>query len=306
MRDGLRAWHKRASNIIERSDFAMVVRAEDRRPRVRARVRRRAAAHGRHARRRHARREHHAERAHDPLDPAAACRRTVRRALRGARRDLHDEERLRAAERGARRGRPAALRQPAQLRRRLRAPARPEGHGSRGRSMRSGTSSAGRTAGATPTTHWDVLQWLKTLGLPGQPEHPALQDARRGRRVLRELGREARLARLRDRRHRDQGRRPGAAAAAGRRRPRAALGDRLQVPADAGDDEAAADRRERRPHRHAQPVRRARARRRSAARRSSWRRCTTRRTSAARTSASATPSSSSAPATSSRRSSGRC
>ena len=53
------------------------------------------------------------------------------------------------------------------------------------------------------------------------------------------VGGAARAARLRDRRRRRQGRRAGAVAGAGRGRARAALGDRLEVPADHGDDEAA-------------------------------------------------------------------
>ena len=59
-------------------------------------------------------------------------------------------------------------------------------------------------------------------------------------------------------------------ARARRGRPRAALGDRLQVPADAGDHAAARHRRQRRAHRQPQPVRRCSSRCRSAASRSSW------------------------------------
>ena len=60
---------------------------------------------------------------------------------------------------------------------------------------------------------------------------------------------------LRDRRRRGQDGRPRAPGAPGRRRPRAALGHRLQVPADPGDDEAHRHRHQRRPHRQPQPVR---------------------------------------------------
>ena len=48
---------------------------------------------------------------------------------RGARRGLHAQGRVQAHQRGARGGRPAALRQPAQQRRRLAPPDRPVGHG---------------------------------------------------------------------------------------------------------------------------------------------------------------------------------
>ena len=104
-------------------------------------------------------------------------------------------------------------------------------------------------------------------------------------------------ARLRDRRDRDQGRRPRPAAPARRAARSAALGARVQVGADRGGDDAAQD-----PH----PGRDGRARSTrgrssspctSAASRSPTRRSTTRRTSTARTSARATSSSSSARAT---------
>ena len=61
-------------------------------------------------------------------------------------------------------------------------------------------------------------------------------------------------ARLRDRRHRDQGRRSRAAAHARLAPLAAALGARVQVGADDGDDAAREDHDPRRPHRRAQPV----------------------------------------------------
>ena len=95
--------------------------------------------------------------------------------------------------------------------------------------------------------------------LQGQPRHRAPRGRRGGRRALPLVGGAPRAARLRDRRRRRQGRRAGALARARRRRPRAALGDRLEVPADDGDDEAAQGRLERRPHRPPGALRDARA-----------------------------------------------
>ena len=95
--------------------------------------------------------------------------------------------------------------------------------------------------------------------------------------------REARRhAPVRNRRRRHQARRPGAARAARHDGEVPALGRRVQVPGRAGHDAAAADRRQRRPHRRGDAVRRARARapRRHDGRR--WRRCTTSRKSRAR------------------------
>ena len=66
-------------------------------------------------------------------------------------------------------------------------------------------------------------------------------------------------ARLRHRRRRHQGRRPGAARAARRDGEVSALGDRVQVSRAAGAHEAAPDRRQRRPDRRGDAVRRARA-----------------------------------------------
>ena len=82
--------------------------------------------------------------------------------------------------------------------------------------------------------------------LPGQRRHRDAGERGGGRRALQVVGGEPRAPRLRDRRRRRQGRRPGALARARRRRARAALGDRVEVPADDGDDDAQRDRLERR------------------------------------------------------------
>ena len=95
--------------------------------------------------------------------------------------------------------------------------------------------------------------------LPDEPVRAASRVDRRGRRPRARVGAPAHGARLRDRRDRDQGRRLRPAGAA-RRAPRAAaLGARVQVGADDGDDAAERDPHPRRPHRQPQPVGGARA-----------------------------------------------
>ena len=110
-----------------------------------AALRGRPAGAGRHARRRQRRRGRHREPAHDPRHPAAPRRQAAAGGARGARRGLHGAQGLRGAERGARgRGR-AAVRQPAQLRRGLAAPARLR------RSPRAAGCASSPTAGARPS-----------------------------------------------------------------------------------------------------------------------------------------------------------
>ncbi len=171
----------------------------------------------------------------------------VAAALRGARRGLHDQVRLRGAERGARGSGAAAIRQPAQLRRRLAAPARPGVTATRPLDIF--LYQLGWAEGETPQTHWETLQWLGELGFRVNPhiqrftdldevvEHVKGWEARRDSLDYEIDGLVIKVDEF------------AAAARAGRRRPRAALGHRLQVPADAGDDEAAGHRDERRPHR---------------------------------------------------------
>ncbi len=98
--------------------------------------------------------------------------------------------------------------------------------------------------------------------LPGRARDRDPRDRGRGRRALPVVAGARESARLRDRRRRGQGRRAGAVARAGRRRARAALGDRLEVPADHRDDDAQQDRLERRADRAPDAVRDARAGRR--------------------------------------------
>ena len=100
--------------------------AQDRRPRRLAALRAWPVRARRHARRRDDRRGRDAQPAHDRRDPGAPRR---ARDARGAGRGVHAQGRVRADQRGARGGGPAAVREPAQLRRRLAAPEGPGGHG---------------------------------------------------------------------------------------------------------------------------------------------------------------------------------
>ena len=78
-------------------------------------------------------------------------------------------------------------------------------------------------------------------------------------KACREWERKRTRARLRDRRHRDQGRRPRPAAPPRRAALAAALGARVQVGADDGDDAPEQDRDPRRPHGRPEPLGDARA-----------------------------------------------
>ena len=216
-------------------------RAQDRRPLDRPPLReRRARARG-DAGRRDARRGRHRERPHDPDGPAAHRRAS---AARGARRGLLLEDGVREGQRGARgRGR-AALRQPAQRRRRDDAPARLADH--REAAPR---RLALRVADATPMpgdARRDALARLEELGFPVNPHRARCASFEDVRAFVEEWQREAARARLRDRRRRHQGRRPRPAAGPRLDRQVAALGARLQVPGRGGDDRRPRDRRQRR------------------------------------------------------------
>ena len=154
------------------------------------------------------------------------------------------------------RGRAAHVHEPAQLRGRLAAPAGSGGHRLAGRCRCSPTSSARTTA----------CRWSRTgrrwTGCASRASAPASASSctTRWRRRWRPAGRGRDGARSID--YDIDGCVVKVSSYAQQRalgvgQPRPALGDRLQVRADHGADRAAADRRERGPHRRAQPVRRA-------------------------------------------------
>ena len=211
-------------------------RAEDRRPRDLAHLRGRRPGPRRHPRRRPDRRGRHPQPAHDRLDPAADRRRAG--ADRGPRRGLPprsppSKRSTSAAPRPASRRSPTPATPP---------PARSAS--STRRSPPSGRSRSGATGSAPPAGSTSPPTPTSSSGCASAASRstptPTTTRRRVGRRALPLVGGAPRGARLRDRRRRRQGRRAGALARARRRRPRAALGDRLEVPADDGDDEAEA------------------------------------------------------------------
>ena len=286
----LRAWETRIRNLLKRStsppsEFSYIDRAEDRRPGDLAHLRGRRPRPRRDPRRRPRRRGRDPQPADDRRDPAADRRRA--RAGRGARRGLPADRRLQ------RRSTSAAPR-----------PGEPTFANPRNAAAGSIRQLDPKLAAERPLSIWcygiGAAQGLDLADpqrrgrvaararLQGQRRHRRPRGRRRGRRALPLVGGAPRGARLRDRRRRRQGRRAGAVARAGRGRPRAALGDRLEVPADDGDDEAEQGRLERRPHRPPGPLRDARAGPRRRRHRLAPRPSTTRRTWRARTCARAT------------------
>ena len=146
----------------------------------------------------------------------------------------------------------------------------------------------GHVEGLDLPDHHSALEWLREQGFRVNPQHRRGRQHRRRDRRLPRLGGAPRRAGLRHRRRRGQGGLLRPAGGPRQRRPRPALGDRLQVRADHRDHAPAQHRGQRRAHRRAHAVRGARSRCSSVASPSSAPRCTTRTTSAARTSARAT------------------
>ena len=107
----------------------------------------------------------------------------------------------------------------------------------------------GEASEAPAATHAGYLAAAAGVGVHGQPALAAAWRPRTEAAAFQaEIGGRAGGARLRHRRRRLQGRRPGAAAAAGVRRAGAALGDRVEIPGRAGDHGAGGDPHPGRPH----------------------------------------------------------
>ena len=152
-----------------------------------------------------------------------------------------------------------ALRQPAQRRGRLAAPDRPVGHREPAASRSSATSPARCEGGPKLAYAPRDARVAARARVPREPAHRAARRPRRGARVLHADGGAAPLARLRDRRRGGEGRLARAARRDGLHQPRAALGDRVQVPAGGEDHQAQEHHGEHRPHRAGHAVRGARA-----------------------------------------------
>ena len=119
--------------------------------------------------------------------------------------------------------------------------------------------SVGALEGMSFDTHKESLDWLAEHGFPISPHVELHQTIEETVVACKALGGAPRLARLRDRRRRGEGERPGHAARPRRGGPRAARGDRLEVPADDRHDHAEPGHVERRPDRPHGAVRLARA-----------------------------------------------
>ena len=203
--------------------------AQDRRPEHRADLRGRTAGARRDARRRGARRGRDRQRPHHPRDPAARCGTDPPGAIEVRGEVFLPRACLRADQRGAGGGRRAALRQPAQRGGRDDAQPRP---GARrearpgARSPISSCTAGGRGAGdARRRCSHSLAAW-------------GCRSSRTGARCAgideviafcRRWADERRTLDVRHRRRRHQGRRPGAARAAGDDREVPAVGDGVQV-----------------------------------------------------------------------------
>ncbi len=129
--DELHAWGNRVRRSLGDAAGQVRVRVEDRWAGDEPAVRKRPVRPGRDAGRRPRRRGRHRQRRHDRRDPEAVegtHGARGARGRRGPRRDLHDDRRIRSAQRGGRRGGWAALRQPAQLGGRQPSPEGPADH----------------------------------------------------------------------------------------------------------------------------------------------------------------------------------
>ena len=262
-------------------------RAEDRRARNQPHLRGRFARARRDAWRRRPGRGRDREPPHDRDDPVADDRRRAAVARRGARGGLPADLRLPRAQRAPGGNRTEARAESTERGRRFAAAEELRDHGrpaARRLGLRHGSARGPRAGFAV--AHARVAARAR---LPHEPVRRAPRLDRGGREALRRVGAEAHRARLRDRRHRDQGRRARPAAAARRAARAAALGARVQVGADDRADHASTRSRSASAAPATSTRGRCSSRSRSAASPSRARRCTTRRTSTARTSARATP-----------------
>ena len=211
--------------------------AEDRRAVDVAALRGRSPRPGGHARGRRARRRRDAEREGHPGDPARApgSRRAV--GARGARGGVLPPQPLRGDEPRAGGVGGGAVRQPAQ--RRGGDDEEPRRAGGREAGPRRVPLCHRPRQGRFPAQPVGGAPGAALLGAAHQPDLAAVPGARRGAGVHRGVAREAREPRVRDRRGRHQGRRLRPPAGARLHVEVPPLGDRLQVPGDAGGDDGA-------------------------------------------------------------------
>ncbi len=130
------------------------------------------------------------------------------RCGRGAGRDLHADPRVRGAQPAAGRRRRADIHQPPQRRRRVAPAEGSDGH--RGRELGFWAYQLGVLEGGPEFTHHtETLEWMRTAGFPVNPNIELVHGLEEVDGVLPALAGPAPLPPLRDRRHRDQGGRPG-------------------------------------------------------------------------------------------------
>ena len=257
------AWAARVEEI-RRPPRRLPLRTEDRRPRDQPALRERQAHHRRHPRRRRGRRGRHREHRLRPQHPAPPARQRAPAAGRGARRGVLPGRRLRIAQRQAGRGRRPDLRQRAQRGQRLACGRRPRAR-PRPRCSSCAPDSAACRCSCTASGAWDnppvttqsqTYELLSSWGLPTSSHYKVVPSMDDVAGFIEYFGQNRSSVEHETRRHRDQGRRTRTAPRTRRHQPRPALGDRLQVPAGAGQHQAPRHRRQRRPHRPGHPVRR--------------------------------------------------
>ena len=222
-------------------------RAEDRRALLQSALRERRTGPGGDARRRLRGRGRDRQRAHGRLDPAPARRRAE--DFRGAWRGLHAPRRLRRPQRPPGGGGKAGVRQSAQLRRRLAAPARSAHHRKpAARLLRLRLGRGQRALRLDPARRHRGDGPLRPADQ--SPDQALSFHGRAHRALSRDRGR-AGDARLRHRRRRLQGQRSRAPGAARLHLALAPMGGRAQVPGREGDDGHRGDRDQCRPDRRA-------------------------------------------------------
>ena len=240
--DEMRAFDERVRRVLgEESPVELRGGAQARRRRRGARLPAGRARRGRHPRRRPGGRGRHREPAGGARASRSRCEATApeRVSVRGeVALPIAAFERLNRARAGAR---ARALRQPAQRGRRLAAPA-PRHRRRAAARPRVPRLRARRGHARGPRQPGAGARAAGGLGLPREPGLGGLRRRRGGDRLPREAARGPRPAAGRDRRHGHQGEPPRPAGGARHAGALAALGDRLQVPAPAGDHRGRGDR----------------------------------------------------------------
>ena len=212
--DEFRAWEGRLENRLKRLDISPEAshlrrRAEDRRDRDLAALRGRGVRPRRDPRRRRDRRGRHRQPEDDLGDPAPH-----RGRARGSRSAARSTSRAAASPSSTSSARPRASRpSPTRATRpRARSASWTRRSPRRGR-CRCGATGPGAARGIEFASHSEELDWMRERGFPVNGDVSTHEDVEDGGRALPVVGGTPRVARLRDRRRRGQGRRAGASGA---------------------------------------------------------------------------------------------